>query len=1160
MQRLFLFAALALIAARTPAAAQGARSQLNGTVTDSTGAVVAGAAVVATAIETQVESKATTTSAGVYAIPLLPPGIYTIRVTSPGFHPGVAENITLRVSQTLTVNFKLDVDTIVEQVTVAAPAVETSTSEIGRYVSNKEFETWPLPVADGQRQIQAFIFSSLPGAVGGEFQGSINGGRMFSHEILIEGMPLGRNLQGGSSNEMSPPTEMVQEFKLQTGTISAEYGGGQTAVASFALKSGTNELRGSGAYYHQEASLQATPFINNALGQPKPQRNLRNGAIAIGGPIVLPRLYNGRNRSFFFGTFEATDEQNFTSSGFRSVPTQEFLNGDFSRLLDPGYTGDPRSGRVLGVDALGRPVVYGQIYDPHSTRTVGGRTVRDPFLGNRIPKELWDRVARTTLEQSLWDGPALDRLLNNMPTLDTCCPMFNQKTAAFKFDQVIGPAHKMSVYVGREWRTRNNSAGGRWGRPPGQPTNLYQLQETPSWMVRASEQWVIKNNLLHRIAYGFNQFGNLNFSVHAGAGWPSKLGMNNVPDSLFPGLSFTGPPVFGGVGQFGSQARSGSYEGSHILQDDLTIVHGRHTIKTGFEGRFYFTRSNTLDHTGTFTFNQQQTNLPGFDSQTGHAYASFLLGALQTWSREVVRINPEYRSEDYSLFLQDDIKVTPRLTLNLGLRWEFIRPQYELSGSMSTTDLTKPNPGAGGRPGALVFADEQGRKTFFDPYNKQVQPRVGVAYAASQRLALSGGYSISNTPPVMVFGGGVSTFGYNGSLAVNQSTRPTQFPEDPVIFLSDRFPDFQGTLPSRDPALANRLGTGVITGDMSRREIYHNYHATARYQLPARFSATVSYVGNYGARLPFDGQINRAPFDAVIRYRDALFDRLDARPDLGIPLPYPGFTGPVLDALRPYPQYTSVTQHTNPIGKARYDSLQTTIERQFSQGLAVLAAYTWSKATDAAISDIGSGLAQDGSGLEWARAQYDVPHFLKLTWIYELPIGPDKPLRVGGVLGKIFGGWTVSGIQNSRSGFVVRVSDSRMNGAGYPVLPDVVPNVDQVIYSGGSVDVRNGTVYLNPAAFTTQPLSARGVPSRIGTATRVLPDTRTPGIFRTDVGIMKRVSFDKRSVAIRVDLINALNRAGLGSPITDLASPNFGRIFGVRQGPRQVQLSARVAF
>jgi hypothetical protein len=300
-----------------------------------------------------------------------------------------------------------------------------------------------------------------------------------------------------------------------------------------------------------------------------------------------------------------------------------------------------------------------------------------------------------------------------------------------------------------------------------------------------------------------------------------------------------------------------------------------------------------------------------------------------------------------------------------------------------------------------------------------------------------------------------------------------------------------------------------------------------------------------------------------MRLQDLVFERVDLRSDIGVPVPYPGFTGQVLDALRPFPQYSSVMLHTNRIGKSRYDSLQTTLERRFSRGLAVLAAYTWSSARDAANSETGTtddGLAQDGSGLDWAPALFHIPHALKLTWIYELPIGPDKPLNVGGVLGKILGGWTLSAIHNYRSGDVLRIFDSRINGAGYPIRPDVVPGVNQVSYAGGSVDVQKGTVYLNRDAFATQPLSPRGVPGRIGTAPRVLTDALGPGLFREDVGIMKRVPFGRLSVDARVDVINLFDRSGLGNPITDLANPNFGRIFGVRHAPRRFQFSTRVTF
>ena len=273
--------------------------------------------------------------------------------------------------------------------------------------------------ATGSGRSSSSSSRACPGTTGGTFEGSINGGRNYSHEILIEGIPLGRNLQGGSNNEMSPPTEAVEEFKLQTGTLGAEFGGGQTAVANFVVKSGTNQFHGSGAIYLQDASMDARPFVAKALNQTPPARELQNWAVALGGPVALPKLYNGRDRSFFFATFEKTHSEEQTSTTFRTLPTREFQNGDFSRLFDPGYTGDARSGTVVGTDALGRPVRFGQVYDPRSTRVVDGRVMRDPFPNNQIPRALWDAVARNTLEQGLWDTPELDRLLNNQPTLAT---------------------------------------------------------------------------------------------------------------------------------------------------------------------------------------------------------------------------------------------------------------------------------------------------------------------------------------------------------------------------------------------------------------------------------------------------------------------------------------------------------------------------------------------------------------------------------------------------------------------------------------------------------------------------------------------------------------------------------------------------------------------
>jgi hypothetical protein len=1154
--------------------AQVARSQFNGTVTDSAGGVLVGAIVTATNTETNVESKATTTGAGVYVIPYLANGVYQIHVSAPGFRPAQATQVTLRAAQTLTLDFKLEVDAITEVLTVSAPMIETSTAEIGHYVSTKEFQTWPVAVGDGQRQIQQFIFSSLPGTTGGTFEGAINGGRNYSHEILIEGLPLGRNLQGGSNNEMSPPTEAVSEFKLQTGTLGAEFGGGQTAVANFVVKSGTNQLHGSGAIYLQDSAMDAKPFVAKALGQATPVKELQNWALALGGPITLPKLYRGKDRSFFFVTFEKTHQEEQTSTAFRTLPTREFMEGNFSRLFDAGYTGDARSGTVVGTDALGRPVRFGQVYDPRSTRVVDGRVVRDPFPNNQVPRAVWDAVARNTLEMGLWDAPQLDRLLNNQPILATCCPIFDQKTLAMKFDQVINARHRASFYVNREWRTRNNSPNGRYGVPPGSPTNLYQLQKTPSWLIRASENWVISDRLLHRFSFGYNRFGNDNRSVYFNQGWPSKIGLRNQPDTTFPRFDFrTGAAILGGLGNtgiFGSISRGASFEGSTIVQDDLTIIMGRHSVKTGFEGRFYYVDNDTADGTATYNFNPAQSNLPGFDQQTGHGYASFLLGAVATSSRPVQAVNTDYFQRNFGLYVQDDFKVSSKLTLNLGVRWDIVPGFYEKNGYVTNLDLNLPNPAAGNRPGALRFADQEDRKTFIDTYYGALQPRVGVAYAVSQKMAVSGGYSVSHRAATAYSGGedfgGLNSTGYNASISVTRATRPTPNAQDPTMYLSEAYPGFAGTLPNYNPTQLNNQGfSQLITGNEAKREKYHNYNVTLRRQLPASFSLTAAYIGARGRDLPFDplfafdgNQINRIPFDAVARYGDLLFSNLSSQPQLGIGLPYPGFTGTVQQALRPYPQFTGITLLNSFRGKTRYNSLQTTLERHFTKGLALVAAYTLSKTED-------NYLKQDASGEEWGLAGggRHFPHFLKLTWIYELPIGPGKGINVDGVLGNIVGGWTMTGIHNYRSGGTLSVTDSRINrdGTGFPFRPDLVEGVDPIIFDGSHVDIVRGTPYLNPAAFATQPLTAQGVPSRPGTAPPVLLDARGPAFNSEDIGLMKRFAAGgERSFEFRVDMLNALNRSGVGGPNTDISSPNFGRIFGVGIGARRIQLSLRATF
>ena len=1161
--------------------AQGERGSLDGTVTDTSGAAIPGAKVKAVHVETNVESTSTTTDAGIYRMPYLPLGTYRITASKEGFRTAIANNVTLRVAQTLSVDLKLEVGNISDQVTVSAeaPPLETGTSEIGRYISKAEFDTWPIIVSDGQRQIQDFIFKALPGTVGGTFQGSINGGQYYSHEILIEGMPLGRmDLQGGSNNEFSPSAEAVGEFKLQTGTIDARYGGGSTAVANFAIKSGTNDLHGTGFSFFQNDALRANSFGNKAIGRPRPPLKLFNWGYEFDGPVYIPKIYNGRNKTFWMTNFEKNRLRDFTSLGLSTLPTVDFKRGDFSRLLNPAFTGNNNSGTVTGTDALGRPVVFGQIYDPLSTRMANGQVVRDPFPGNIIPAARFSQIAKNILQQAPITDPLFDRLLNNLPNLSSCCPVFDERIFGVKIDHILTERHRLSGYYNHTFRQRNNSPGGRWGLPPGTPTDVYQLQSTPGDLVRLAYDWTVSPTILNHAAIGYNRFGNINQSVFVNQDWPQKIGLKNVPGTHFPTLQFQGSAILGGGigagGRLGSGNAGGSYNGSTIIQDDLTIIHGKHNFKMGFEfRRYYYNNFQRGNESGNFNFSPIQTQLPGFINETGHSFASFILGAAASTNRNVVASFFGHRSSTPAFYFGDDWKVTRKLTLNLGLRWEIFGPLYEVAGRMSGLDPNAPNPGAAGRPGALVFVSDQGRKSFQDWYFKMLNPRLGFAYnLIEDKVVIRGGYGINNTPNISNGFGFPGTNGYNGSISLTSANTPLQFPQDPVFNLDTPYPTFSSTLPNKNPALQNGQGINYIAPDSIRPPYTQNWNFGFQLALPMKLALDTSYIGNKGTRLGWHGvdRYQQLPVPLWSQYGDKLIEPLSANAGL-VPLPYAGFNGTVGQALRRFPQYTGVSEAWPNFGNSNYHSFQVTLTRHFSKGLAFLGAYTWSKSISTVDDALDGNGAQDiyNPGLERSITSFNVPHFFKGTWIYELPWGPGKPLNLQGFTGKILGGWTVSGIHQYRSGEPLSIGTSNVDTSrvfSSTIRPDEVANVPAVLNSSANVFVGattqiQGQLYLNPAAFTQVPTTKQGIPLRPGTAPRYLPNVRGPIRVSEDFSFAKKFLFTERSnVEIRADFINAFNRAGRGNPNTNITSPQFGLITGSAYGPRNIQLGARISF
>lgn len=1156
--------------------AQGERGTFNGSVTDSTGALIPNASVRATNLGTNIETSTTTTDAGVYRLPYLPPGAYKFTVSAPGFKTLVRDNVTLAVAQTLTVDFTLEVGQASEQVTVTAetPALETGTAEIGSYVSHKEFDTWPITVGDGRRQIQQFIFTSLPGTVGGTFQGSINGGQYYSHEILIDGMPLGRmDLQGGSNNEFSPSAEAVSEFKLQTGTVGAQYSGGQTAVANFVTKSGTNELHGSAYYYVQNDALRANGFDNNAAGLKRQPFKQHNYGFSAGGPVLIPKVYDGRNKTFWFGTWERTEQKNFSSTSFSTLPIPEFKRGDFSQLLNPAFTGNSRSGTTIGTDALERPIVFGQIYDPTTARQVGSTWVRDPFPGNIIPNSRISTVARNILQQAPITDPIFNTMLRNIPALGACCPIFDEKMFTTKGDHIFNEAHRISLTFNRNLRARFNSAGGRWGIPPGTPTSVYTFQETPGVLGRFAYDWTLTPSWLNHFAIGYNRFGNLNQSPFVDQGWPQKIGMQNLPGTHFPRLNFSGQPYQGGgVGSsngFGSAGAGGSYNGSTIFADDMTIVRGKHNFRVGFEHRrYYFNTRGRGNDSGTFNFAPNQTALPGFNNETGHSFASFLTGSSSGASRNVIASFFGRRWRNAGFYVQDDWKATRKLTLNLGFRWEIIGGLKEVAGRMAQFNPGKPNPGAGGRPGALDFADELGVTTFMDTNWKQLSPKFGFAYQVNNWMVMRGGYGINNMPPINNGFGGPSTIGYNGSISLSAANTSLRFAEEPLFNLDQPFPSFAAVLPNRNPALANGQDTTYIGPNHNKLSYTQNWNFGLQFALPAHTVLEVNYIANKGTNLSIPGfdDLNALPLSFL-----SVGDNLTRpwTPASGVPAPFPGFGGSVVQALRPYPQYTAISQPYPFFGNSNYHSGQVQLTRHFRGGFSYLAAYTWSKAIG-----YGSDSAIDGftpvdrfnRKLDRTIAAYHIPHFFKGTWIFELPIGPDKLIPLHGILNTMFGGWQLTGIHQIRSGDALSISAGLGASPLGAVYPDLVQGAPIVLNSDAPISFRGfagGVPYLNRAAFANPPVFPGGqnVIQRPGTLGPVLPNIRGPLVRTEDLGLQKNFRFaEKASFELRGTFLNAFNRHGRGNPITSLSDPNFGQITGARFGGRNVELAARITF
>jgi len=1187
--------------------AQGNLGAITGTALDSSGGAVPDLPLTITNVETGVNWTATTSSAGYYRV-AVPPGRYRLEARKQGFKVQVTDNIVVPVAQVVTVDFTLQVGSLSETVEVksATPLLTPSTAEVSSSVTAQEFETLPIEVSDGGRQLQTFIFTSLPGTVGDTFAGSINGGQLFSHEILIDGVTIGRyDLSGGSLDEFSPGTDAIGEFKVQTSNYSAEYGETGGGIANFSYKSGTNKFHGTLFEYNKNPVFNAAGAVVNANpGTPKNNEKENNFGGTIGGPIR-------KDHTFFFFNYEGDRFRSFAPAGKMTLPTVAMKQGDFSSWL----------GDQIGTDALGRPVFENEIYDPTTTRNVtagqvdpstgltakADAVIRDPFSSNGtlnvIPAAKFGTASSTLI--SLLPDPPLSGDINNTLRLSGCCPILSRNAYTGKIDHVLTSNQKLWGSFTWNHRDRYNRNNSRTFPPfPGQPMNPVKRQIVGGPQVRIAHSWAITSSSVNEFSFGYNRFQNEN-NITDNSKITPTLGISGISDDCFPSLRFSGHvPV---APLFGVGCKNVDPSESYVYQDIFTHLHGKHSLKFGAELRFY--RYNTFEPgplSGDFTFTDRETSLPGFTSETGHPVASFILGAVDRGSRSVYTTAPGYRAGLYSFFAQDDFKVTPKLTLNLGLRWEIPIPKKEAQNRQSGFDPTVPNPGADNIPGALVFLGDCQtcihRNSFQDWYFKELGPRIGLAYQIQKNLVFRGGYGISYGPPIENNFGSQNLFGFNSSVPLTRGTSPTGFSQDPVIYLTNLasaplpaaaqvgVPAFTGTLPNRDPASANGQSLDFMPKKGAAQPYVQNWSAGFQYLFPHDVMIQADYVGSKGTRLLngyFGSWFNQAPAK-YMALGDILQD--DLATDLADPvkgpilasfgitgLPYPSFEennydASVAAALQPSPQYSGLMNNYPTLGNSTYHSMQLMARKTAPHGLSLIAAYTFSKTlTDTDSALIGScaiAVVQDfyNRKSEKAIASFDFPHVVKLTWIYELPFGRGRKwLNSGGGLDRLVSGWQVTAIQNYYSGVPLVIHDSsltpgiQMNG----IRADLVPGVSQTVPTHG-LDLANGTQYLNPAAFTDPPLSPiNAFPLRPGNAPGFLPQTRGPGHSNEDFGIIKNTYITERtSLQFRADMFNVFNRVGLGDPDTDLADGpgTFGAIFDPAHGGRIIQLGLRLNF
>ncbi|MBC7925034.1 MAG: TonB-dependent receptor [Bryobacteraceae bacterium] len=1125
-----------LVLATIPLAlsAQTVRGTLTGTVLDATGAAVPGATVTLTNDALGVKIATQTSTSGVYTLPEVRFGTYSVTVAQKGFQTVSTSNVIVAANQVTRFDTSLqvgDVSTTVE-VTAEAPLLQQDTSAVQTNVSTKQLVELPLALGGfGTRSPEAFVFLT-PGQSGDIFMSSSNGGQTFSNSVLIDGGSAGRSWSPGNFDESSPSVDAIGEMTIKTNAFSAEYGRTGSSITSFALRSGSNQYHGVLYEFLRNQKLDAKGFYHN---QNLTDRKNDFGG-TIGGPFVIPKLYNGRNKTFFFFSFEGFRTK-LPYTGTRRFPTERQQQGDFGELA-----------------ALANPIL---IYDP---------LTRQPFPQNVIPQNRLSSVSRFALPffpkpNLLSQGSGLrDQYIATIPT------SVNQDLVTSVVDHNFNEANRVHFSWSRRQNDRTRDPENLI--PFDNPLTQGRLQNYNTNQWRASLDTIITPRLLNHLNLSTDRVRSTNGSVTLGQNFVQSAGLAGVSNT------HTSTQEIEGYTTLGNGEVNTAYDTRFELANHVTWTRNTHTFKFGIDLRRTHQTQQALNNSaGTFRFRPISTSGP--DGSGGDAFASYLLGAVHNAQTAVWLTTPGWRYMYYSGFVQDDWKITSRLTLNLGLRYDLEKPRHEQLNRHSSLDPSLANPLAGGIPGALAIASDS-RRTFDKTDKNNFGPRVGFAWSPTNSTVIRGGYGLYYN---LLF---YNDFGEAGTLGFNANPLfESPNGRDPAFYWQNGFPQNFARPPFTDPSALN--GQNIDLYDANGKPPYvSSWNLGVERAVGGNMRVSAFYVANKGTRLYRAYNVQQLRPEQL-RLGDLLTRRIDDPSVVaaGFRSPYPNFiqdwgNGATLNrALRRFPQYSNVNYVNNTDGNSTYNSLQLKAENRFKAGLTLLVAYTWAKHltnADSASQWNSAGLQNDydtRQGKSVSRS--DRPHVLAVSYIYELPFGRGKKfLNKGGAVNKIVGGWQTNATLRYQSGPPLEF------GADCPSITQVNAGFCRPSFTGSqeftgpgkeNVDPNARQPYLNAAAFTVPS------PYTYGNVSRTVDFIRGWNFASENLAVFKNTQFTERvNLQFRAEAFNAFNRTIFNQPDTfvgqyNASSPgnvqrnqNFGFYQGQANESRQIQLGLKLIF